>query len=191
MVQTKNHVFDTMTRQSEIGRFDQTIWIELLDRITTVFKIDKVRRNQLNSNPVFRLVAALPYLAGCDEPQRTSLSHMATFILAADDATRDVYAHNFQDSSDLRRRLEPISHFTNGHPRIIERGMQLLTLAMLSDHLHDAESDKALNKLNPIVAGHWDAVGMMSRIRRNLAMNPCPEMDEILNPDQAPSFWDH
>ncbi|MDF1567092.1 MAG: hypothetical protein P1P77_03620 [Spirochaetaceae bacterium] len=116
---------------------------------------------------------------------------MAIFLLAASDPAKDVYAHKFRDSSDLRQRLEPISHFSGGNPRIIERGLQLLTLAMLCDHLYDAESDKALNKVNPVGAGHWDAAAMMDRIRRELEAYPCPEMDEILNPNQLPNYWEH
>ena len=120
------------------------------------------------------------------------MSWLDTFIdVVARESAINIYAHNFRDSSDLQRRLESISHFSGGNPRIIERGMQLLTLAMLSDHLYDAESDKALNKLNPVAAGHWDADEMMDRIRRELEVNACPEMDEILNPNLLPNYWEH
>ena len=191
MVKPDNLALGAVARRTETGSYDEADWTDLLDRITDIFKMEEARRSTLNSNPVFRLVGALPFLAGCDEPKRTALSHMAIFLLASSDAAKDIYAHNFRDSSVLQRRLEPISHFSGGNPRIIERGMHLLTLAMLSDHLYDAESDKSLNKLNPVAAGHWDADEIMDRIRRELEVNACPEMDEILNPNLLPNYWEH
>jgi|GEM_PF-453206 len=191
MAQVNTRILDDLRRSPDVGCFNDDVWSDLLGRISTVFRLDGDRRTGLESNTVFRLVAALPYLAGCDEPARTALSHMATFLLAADDATRDVYAHGFRDSSDLQHRLEPISHFLGGDERLIRRGMRLLTLAMIADHVHDEQADRDDGKFNPVGAGHWDAEELMGRIRLELADIPCPEMDAILDPDQIPGYWDN
>ena len=70
------------------GKFNDRIWNRLLDMAKEVFSIDEEKTANLRVNPVFKLIGALPFLAGCDEPERTALSHMSIFLLAASPATR-------------------------------------------------------------------------------------------------------
>ena len=171
-----------------VGTFDETIWMRLTESIGRAFGLTKDRIEGMKANPVLKMVGALPYFAGCDEPERTALAHMGTYMLASLEPTKDAFSHNFQDSADPARRLERISHFPGGDPAVIDRGMKLLTIAMLGDHLHDAELDAEVGKLNPVNAGHWDAEELIEELRDDLAESPCPEMDAVLGPSPT-GFW--
>ena len=102
------------------GTFNDKLWIDLLEMIGSTFSFDVDQIARMRKNPVLKLVAALPYLANCDEPSRTALSHMSVFILAGASPTKKVFSHNFKDSAGLERRLERISHFPGGNQQIID-----------------------------------------------------------------------
>ena len=182
---------DADSREIVTSEFNDRTWKRLLNMAKEVFSIDEERPANLRVNPVFKLIGALPFLAGCDEPERTALSHMSIFLLAASPATRPAFSHNFRDSANLERRMERISHFPGGQKKIINRGMKLLSLAMLSDHVHDIDSDRRIVKLNPVGAGHWDAHEIMKEIRLELLEHPCLAMDSIIDPTEPPLFWDN
>ncbi|MCK5249705.1 MAG: hypothetical protein KAJ98_07065, partial [Spirochaetaceae bacterium] len=77
-----------------------------------------------------------------------------------------------------------------GNQRIIDRGMKLLTLVMINDHVHDSDVDYKQMKLNPVGDGHWNAEEIMNTLRKALYGAPCPEMDGIIDPENPPVFWD-
>ena len=172
----------------DTGDFTEEMWHSLTSRLAKVFGLDDEGLSLVRSNRVFKLVAALPFLAQCEEPERLALSHMGTYHLASHPATREVFAHNFLDSSDLFRRLEPISHFSGGDRRVIDRGMKLLAKAMVADHIHDAEEDRKRSKMNPVNAGHWNGDELISQLSAEIEQLPCPEMDAI-GPGTL-GFWD-
>jgi hypothetical protein len=56
--------------------------------VAEAYSMGPAGRERLRSNATARLVAAIPYVAGCDEPERTALAHLGTFVLAGTDADR-------------------------------------------------------------------------------------------------------
>ena len=48
-----------------------------------------------------KLVAAIPFLTGCNNPMRISLSHLSVYILAASESGKDVFFHGFKDNGNM------------------------------------------------------------------------------------------
>ncbi len=172
-----------------IGEFTEATWHELVNKIASAFSFGRNRLDKMSTNSVLKLVAGIPYLANCDEPERIALAHMGTFILAGQDATRSAFAHSFRDSADLERRLDTISHFSDGNSRIIRWGMKLLTIAMINDHIHDRNADQADGKMNPVNAGHWVGEILIANLKEEIG-DICDDRLNIFMSDvETQGYW--
>lgn len=172
-------------------QFTEEQWTELVDSLSTVFKISPSRKNRILNNKVMKLTAAIPYAAGCRNPKRVSLSHLAIYLLAATQGGKQFFQHGFHDNDDLFSRLERISHFDGGNEIIINRGMNMLALAMLEDHITDAPGDRAEGKYNPINEGFWNYEKLSAALREKITSVPCKTLDSIMNINSdIPGYWD-
>ena len=108
--------------------FTEARWLELVDRVSLLFHMDADRKEKILGNKAMKLTAAIPFIAGCRNPERTALSHLTIYIAAASEGGKDVFGHNFSDNDDVFTRLERISHFDGGDERLTGRGMNLLAL---------------------------------------------------------------
>ena len=153
--------------------------------------MDASEQSRFTASSAARLVGALPYVAGCKNPERTALSHLAVFILASQKKARTVFDHAPSDDGDPLARLESISHFPGGDPAVIRKGMALLALLMLGGYEKDKAKDAASGEYNPLNAGAWKAEEMKTRLRAEAASTQAPELDAILSADDAVrGFWD-
>ncbi len=182
------------TKQSELPKeaaFTDRMWNDLVDRTAGLFHFDDPRKEKMANHQVMKLVGALPFLAGCRNPYRIALSHLATYVMAASEGGKDLFLHSFADNSDLFSRLERISHFDGGDPAVIQRGMNLLALAMLEDHRKDSLEDRQNRKYNPLNAGAWDYEKMAGELKKAIASVDCPGMEQILSSGPGPDgYWD-
>ena len=104
---------------------------------------------------IAQLIAAIPFLAKCDNPERTALNHLASYVLSIRVATKPYYncVKNDHSGKDITKRLETISHFTGGDKAILDKGMNIITLNMIADYERDQEEDKISGKYNPVSDG--------------------------------------
>jgi len=145
---------------------------------------------RFRGNRVARLIGLLPFLAGCDDAERTALAHIATFVKANRGEARRVFDHKSSDDSDPLARLWAISGFKGGDRAIRDRGMALLGLCMVSGYQHDAERDRMLAEYNPVLTGAWKGDGMEHSFRKYIDSVDSAEMDMILTADDASkSYW--
>jgi hypothetical protein len=170
--------------------FTEARWIELVDRVSLLFHVDTDRKEKILQNKAMKLTAAIPFIAGCRNPMRTALSHLTIYVAAASEGGKDVFGHNFSDNDDIFTRLERISHFDGGDEKLIDRGMNLLALAMLEDHKADADDDRLKGKYNPVNTGAWRYEETVGKLKDRINAVPCRSMDNIYGPDQAPGYWD-
>jgi len=175
----------------ETGIFPEQDWIDLRNRISNLFHLNDEDQKKLMGNKMAKLVAAIPYLALCNEPKRTALTHLTTLFLASHEAGRDIFLHNFSDNFSLLNRLERISNFDGGNRLVIDRGMNLLSIVMLSDHIKDSIEDKMKKKYNPVESGIWNAQNEIKILEKKIRDNQCPEMEKIINVDEAKANWWH
>ena len=173
----------------EVGNFSEENWNEIVDRISILFNFSGKEKKKFRKGKMARLIGGLPFLADCEEPMRIALSHLATTILASHEAGKSVFLHNFSDNKDIMKRLERISHFNGGNQLIIDRGMNLLAIIMLADHLKDIEIDEKNGKYNPVGIGVWDVRKEINRLENEIIAVLCDDMDTIISINEAKAVW--
>ena len=156
-------------------------WSEIAQSVSEQMGMTADECEALSRNPVARLVAELPFLAGAEQAERTAYAHLTTYVAAARNPA--VFGHMAGES--LSERLRSIEHFIGGDRAIIERGMHTLELASLADHAADATVDAVSGTYNPLNAGDVDYSAEARRLTAAIAATACPEMDEILSTADA------
>ncbi len=163
-------------------------WNEIVDMVTGAFRFTKDETTRIRSREIPKLIAAIPFLAGCKDPKRTAISHLGTYILSV----RIKEEANARPSDDeyFHRRLELISNFIGGDQEIIRRGMNLIALCMLYDYKRDVEEDQKNSKYNPISAELLDFEKQEQKLIYEITSVQCDMMDEILPVERCRStFW--
>jgi hypothetical protein len=169
--------------------FSEEIWQEIASIIASSFAMSKARADKLRTSATAKLIAAIPFLAGCREPERTALAHLATYIVASDEAAQAVFDHKPGDDYDVFARLAPIAGFEGGDPAIINRGMKLLAINLIAGYRRDLETDRSSGHYNPIRAGTWNADDKLLSLTSSIASIPCEEMDQIMTSERATNSW--
>jgi hypothetical protein len=171
-------------------RFPDETWEKIASIVASVFAMDKSRKERLLDNPTAKLIAAIPFLAGCYESERTAIAHVATYVIAGSDAAEAVFDHKAGDNYDVLARLASIGQFEGGNPAIINRGMKLLAKIMIEGYRRDIDSDKAAGKYNPLGQGAWNASEKLSSLESSIATTSDEEMDSIaVGASIAASWW--
>ena len=165
-------------------------WEEFVEKISGTFRLKDEEKKAFAENRVAKLIAAIPYNAGCDDAERTALSHLGTFMVAKDKYGVSVFAHTADDDSDVLKRIRCISDFAGGDTEIIKRGMNLLALVQLEDHHNDIASDASSGNYNPVASGSWDYDKMKADLAAQIKAVDCPEMDEVMTVENLQGFWD-
>ncbi|MFW5696067.1 MAG: hypothetical protein ACOCYB_12925, partial [Alkalispirochaeta sp.] len=137
----------------------------------------------LRANTTARLIAGIPYIAGCRDADRVSTQHVATYLLAQ--SASAIFDHREEDDRDVFARLERISHFPDGDKHLIRRGMSLLALIMIAGYERDVQTDRSKSVYNPIGSGSWNAEELRARLVRQVRSVPSPEMDYIIDLEHA------
>ena len=136
-----------------LSPFTESDWKFVLAQLTVVLGPEAERYAAL---PAARLLGALPYLAGSEDPDRFAVSNLLTFHAAA--KARALFDHRPSDDGDIFRRLATIHVGNRADPHIVDYGLTLLALISLNDHDKDQAADRLAGKYNPVVAGKWDPV---------------------------------
>lgn len=169
--------------------FPDASWAEISASVAEAFRMDAKERAWFAGGRIARLIAAIPFLAGCEEPERTAVAHLGTYLLSTRETKAYFNASSGDDSSALER-IALISSFKGGDARIIEKGLCLLALNMVSDYKRDIEEDARLGKYNPIAAGAWDFESTVVDLEYKIVSVSCEEMDEIAPIGAIPlGFW--
>ena len=151
--------------------------------------MDESERNWLRDKRIAKLIGALPFLAGCEQPERTAVTHLSTYLLSIKE-TKPFFNADPSDDIDILERLRLIMNFRGGDPNIIDKGMSLLALSMLDDYKRDIHIDETFGKYNPVGAGSFDYESTREKLLSRIDTVACPQMDEILNSDMGgESYW--
>lgn len=140
------------------------IWKRLAATAAEALRMTEGESARFVSNPVARLVGLLPFLAGCDEAERTALAHLATWGVANRGRARAVFDHKPADDRDPLARLAPIADFAGGDRAVIDAGMRRLALCMVAGYVRDRETDLAVGAYNPVAAGIWNADALRAEL---------------------------
>ena len=148
---------------------------------TCRFSLDELER--LRSNQTAKLIAAIPVLAGCTDADRIASQHVATYLLA--EKAESIYDHRKGDDGSVYNRLERISHFPDGNRELIQRGMNLLVLTMISGYERSLVTDREQGVYNPVGSSSWDVEKEKARLVKAIRAIESPEMDAIFSIERA------
>ncbi len=169
--------------------FPEETWRRISGEIAGAFRMTAEEAEEFGRHKIARLIAALPYLAGCDDAGRTAVAHLGTYVLSGRE-TKHWFNATARDSASILERLWLISDFRGGDAKIIERGLKLLALNMISDYGRDVAEDATLGKYNPVAAGDFDFRKTVEDLEWSILSTSCPEMDEIISIGEMPlGFW--
>ena len=171
--------------------YTDTDWNRLAASAAEACRMDESEGGSLRSSRAARIVGALPFLAGCRNPERTALAHLAVLVLASRGSSRAVFDHGPGDDRDPLARLEPIARFPGGDPAVIRKGMALLGLLLLGGYERDRAKDAASGEYNPLNSGAWNLEETRARLKAEAASAKVPELDAIIDAATAEKgFWD-
>ncbi len=154
----------TLTQEATVVRtrlFPESKWMEISERVAEAFRMTPDERERLSQGRIAKLIAAIPFLAGCEDAERTAVAHLGTYLLSTRE-TKCYFNARSEDGTSVLERLRLGSNFKGGDARIIEKGLCLLALNMVSDYKRDIEEDERLGKYNPIAAGDLELRGYRS-----------------------------
>jgi hypothetical protein len=176
-------------RMGETG-FNDQLWNELSRKTAKAFRMWPWTAAKLKKNRTARLIAALPFIAGCEHPERTALAHLATFVLASSESCKRVFDHDASDNASPTARLAPIADFQGGDRAVIEEGMARLAMIMANGYQKDLEKDKASGEYNPILAGAWKHETLAETFRTSSREKGSSPLDSVMTSDDAlRDFW--
>ena len=161
-----------------------TIWTRLTNQIDKTFRFTPEEFDRFTNNKVARLIGELPFIAGCEDAERTALAHLAIYITAIRGG-RAIFDHTKDDNSDPLARLRLGMSFKGGSPDIINHGMHLLALVMLEGYKRDQGKDRLSGEYNPLNDGSWDYEAMKEKITSVCLQNPCGKIDEIISMEDS------
>ncbi|MFW5796481.1 MAG: hypothetical protein ACOCV0_04695 [Alkalispirochaeta sp.] len=163
--------------------YDTSIWKTITGHVAEAMRLSVGELEALRQRSTAKLIVAIPYIAGCHDPDRVASQHLATYLLA--ERATAIFDHRREDDGDLFARLERISHFPGGSPKLIRRGMNLLALIMLNGYITSTETDRRKSVYNPVLSGEWKPDAIQARLVKEIRGVDSPEMDEVIDVEQA------
>ena len=162
-------------------------WLTISEKVATRFRMTNEELEELRGHTISKLIASIPFLAGCENPERTAISNLAVYMMSVG-ATKDAFCATPADDADVFARLR-MARYEGGDPAVIRRGMSLIALNMITDYQRDVEDDLAAGKYNPIANGTWDFQQLHDELLDNVLTIDCPQMDEIATVEEVKNGW--
>lgn len=130
-------------------------WDYFVNEITKVFGLTKEEKEKFENSNTAKIIATIPFEAGCNEPERTAIAHLCIYM-AEIRGFQKHFAHLPSDDFDIYNRLAFISTFDGGDKNIIKHGMDILAYIMIEGYKKSEAEDLQNNIYNPFVSGNWD-----------------------------------
>ncbi len=113
-----------------------------------------------------RLVAAIAYISGSEDPDRYALANLLLLYGAAHGGK--AFDHRPSDDHDPFRRLAAFRVGERAYERAVDYGLKLLAYVMLMDYEADMAQDASSGKYNPLNSGAWNAKELKEEILAEL-----------------------
>ena len=164
-------------------------WKTICEAVAATFRFSDEETKRLVNSKVARLIGVLPIIAGCEDAERTALAHLSIYLTAARGG-KAWFNHRKSDDADIYSRLRLGASFIGGDKKIIERGMDLLAMVMLSGYNRDKAMDLEAGKYNPLNDGAWNFEQLSTRLQNKLEATPCLKLDAVMTPEESIlSIW--
>lgn len=163
--------------------FNEEFWSKVVRLVAEALRLSLSEMESLQRNRTAMLIGALPALSGTPDADRVAVQHVITYLTARH--LEAIFDHRRDDDKEIMARLERISHFPGGDRRVIQRGMDLLALTMISGYERSVVTDRRQGVYNPIESGSWDGEREKARLVKAIRAVSSPEMDQILDLEVA------
>ena len=155
-------------------------WSYLETEISNVFRLSNEEKTKFLDKATAKLIATIPFEAGCYEPERTAIAHLSLYITELRGFSND--------DKCVFNRLSFISTFDGGDSEIIEHGMNLLALIMIEGYKASQESDKKNGIYNPFNSGAWNYKQIKNELLYKINRISVPNLDNILR-EKPKMMW--
>ena len=130
-------------------------WDYFISEIQKIYRLSDKELLRFSESTTAKIIAAIPFVAGCYRPEITAIAHLSLFINEIK-GFQKFCACCPLDDMDIYERLEPISHFRGGDKKIIQCGMDTLAYIMVEGYHKSANSDAEKGIYNPFNSGNWN-----------------------------------
>ncbi len=168
---------------------DDKAWFLLAKITAEAYRMNAQESQKLAGSRTARLIASIPFAAGCAQAERLALSHLGTFVLASRNPARTIFDHRPSDDDNPLTRLQSISDFPGGDPAVIRKGMALLGLIMCSGYRHDQPKDADNKEYNPLNSGAWDFAEIEKLLVPIASLKTTPVIDDLMTVEEALKSW--
>lgn len=124
-------------------------WEQIKKDMIKAFKLTKAEIEVIDTSPIFKILASIPFLANCEDADRCTYANLSALITSYRLRDSEVVLFKESDMENVEKRIQYLFNFKKGNKKIIEKGKALLKLQMLLDYKADAKADKGV-KLNPV-----------------------------------------
>ena len=166
--------------------FDKA-WPDLVEAISVSFRFTEEEKKSFEKRDIARLIGALPFEAGCRDPERIALAHLGTYVISYTGGKKILSP---KQGESPRNRLERISNFPKSlktDSRLLKRGLDLLYLNMLEDYERDVEEDKKIERYNP--SEDVDIASLKKKLEKKLGKKKEPRLDKYMTVESAKDRW--
>lgn len=177
------------TSAVSIQQFEK-IWDRISEDVANAFSMTEKEKERFKNKDIARLIAAIPIFAGCENAERTAVSHLGVYVLSNKE-TKHYFNPAASDDKDIFKRLEHIGTFIAGDPMIIKKGMSLIALTMLNDYQRDIHIDETLGKYNPVASGSFEYESLKQELKSQIDSIECYELDAIYDDGSTEGYWGH
>ncbi len=175
-------------RPATMQRIDR-IWDEMSDSVAAAFRMSEEEKARFKTKDIAKLIGTLPFIAGCQDAERTAVTHLGSYVLSFRE-TKPYFNANPSENTDVFERLRLGMNFKGGDPRIIDKGMSILALIMLNDYHEDLHIDDAIGKYNPVADGSFDYPSLKAQLEKKIQSIESPEIDGIICGDMGTKgYW--
>jgi len=165
-------------------------WENVFSRAGAVLNFGIEKKEQVQNSQMAKLIAAVPFLAGCNKAMETSFSHLIIYLMSLDESAKDIFFHKPEDDKDIYSRLFPINNFSGGNRNIIQCCLDLTALCMLSNYRKDMEEDREIGKYNPINDDIWNYDFLSKKLIENIDKNITSEISVLYTKEDAvKGYW--
>ncbi len=152
---------------------------DVFESVENIFHLSDKEKVYLEKSNVARFIAALPFVAKCEDAKGKALSHLSIYLA---EVRSDGYLgeENGDSIATVYEDLGILSSFDGGNPAVIQHGMSILALIMLEGYKDSSFTDMEQGIYNPLNDDSWDYYTLKANLLKDIKESPNLELDGII-----------
>ena len=96
-------------------------WENIKADMKKAFKLTDKELETIDTSPIFKIIASIPYLANCEDPDRCAYVNLSTLITAYRLRDSKVVLFRKDDLKSLDKRLQYAFNFIGGNKKSLKK----------------------------------------------------------------------